>query len=180
MVNDPDEVATQAVYVVREDHPRLRRERLTVRAMVAFNCRHHHGVSGICDACAELLAYSDRRLDLCPYGSDKPTCANCPIHCYRPEPRQRMREVMRFAGPRMLTRHPCLAIRHMVDGRRPAPPLPRRSGTHPPETGTSEVPPDRGRHPLKNLWAAILGTTPPSKLFHSPEGTRNGTAPPEE
>lgn len=35
-----------------------------------------------------------------------------------------MREVMRFAGPRMLARHPWLAIMHLIDDRRPAPPLP--------------------------------------------------------
>lgn len=175
IVNDPDEVATQAVHVVREDHPRLRRERLTVRAMVAFYCRHHHGVGGICDACAELLAYSDRRLDLCPYGSDKPTCANCPIHCYRPEPRQRMREVMRFAGPRMLTRHPYLAIRHLVDGRRPAPPLPRRA------TAGTRTGPSGGQLEIgEPLLTDQGGTAPPSRLFSSPGGPRDGTAPPEE
>jgi len=97
--------------------------------MVTLYCRHHHGGRSPCDRCLRLLTYADRRLDLCPYGSDKPTCANCPIHCYRPEPRQQMRDVMRFAGPRMLARHPFLAIMHMVDGRRPAPPLPRRTGT---------------------------------------------------
>jgi hypothetical protein len=31
---------------------------------------------------------------------------------------------MRHAGPRMLTRHPWLAIAHLVDGRRPVPPRP--------------------------------------------------------
>jgi hypothetical protein len=35
-----------------------------------------------------------------------------------------MREVMRFAGPRMLARHPWLAIMHLIDDRRPPPPLP--------------------------------------------------------
>jgi hypothetical protein len=35
-----------------------------------------------------------------------------------------MREVMRFAGPRMLARHPFLAIMHLIDDRRPAPELP--------------------------------------------------------
>jgi len=47
----------------------------------------------------------------CPFGPDKPTCAKCPIHCYKPQVRERVREVMRFAGPRMLLRHPVLAVR---------------------------------------------------------------------
>jgi hypothetical protein len=78
--------------------------------MVELYCRHHHGSRALCAECDELLVYADQRLDRCPYGSEKPTCANCPIHCYRPEPRERMREVMGFAGPRMLKRHPILAI----------------------------------------------------------------------
>jgi hypothetical protein len=31
---------------------------------------------------------------------------------------------MRYAGPRMLLRHPVLALRHVADGKRPAPPKP--------------------------------------------------------
>lgn len=104
---------------------RLRRERATVRAMVAMFCAHHHGTDGLCADCRELADYADRRLDLCPYGAAKPACTKCPIHCYRPEPRERMREVMRFAGPRMLGRHPWLAILHLLDARKPAPPPPR-------------------------------------------------------
>jgi hypothetical protein len=32
--------------------------------------------------------------------------------------------MMRYAGPRMMLRHPYLAMMHVVDGRRPAPPKP--------------------------------------------------------
>jgi hypothetical protein len=32
--------------------------------------------------------------------------------------RERVREVMRYAGPKMLTRHPVLAIGHIIDGRK--------------------------------------------------------------
>ena len=119
----PDGVHTVAM---THESRRLERERRTARAMVALYCAYHHGGPKICDECDELLAYADSRLDLCPYGSDKPTCANCPIHCYRPARRERMRDVMRFVGPRMLTRHPYLAIRHMIDGRRAEPPRARR------------------------------------------------------
>jgi hypothetical protein len=57
----------------------------------------------------------------------KRRCARA-AHCYRPEMRQRVREVMRFAGPKMLLRHPLLAVRHLLDERRKPPPLKRRSG----------------------------------------------------
>ncbi|MEW6337485.1 MAG: nitrous oxide-stimulated promoter family protein [Acidobacteriota bacterium] len=111
---------------MRSETARLRRERKTVDAMVRMYCRAHHGGPTPCRECADLATYAGHRLDRCPYGADKPTCVNCPIHCYRPEPRERMREVMRWAGPRMLWRHPFLAVMHLIDGRRPAPPAPAR------------------------------------------------------
>lgn len=86
--------------------------------MVRLFCRAHHGGRALCPDCAALLAYADYRLDRCPFEADKPTCVACPVHCYRPQQRQRMREVMRYAGPRMLWRHPYLAIRHLLDERR--------------------------------------------------------------
>jgi hypothetical protein len=93
--------------------------------MVELFCAHHHGGEGVCEDCLDLADYADRKLDLCPYGPEKPTCTNCPIHCYRTEPREKMREVMRFAGPRMLKTHPILAVMHVFDGRREAPPHPK-------------------------------------------------------
>ena len=103
---------------------RLGRERRTVAAMVALRCRDLHGTgTPLCEGCRTLAGYADHRLDRCPYGDEKPTCVNCPIHCYAKEERERMKEVMRYSGPRMLLRHPILAIRHMLDGRKEAPPL---------------------------------------------------------
>jgi hypothetical protein len=110
----------------RAEPARIRREKTTVRAMVAMFCARHHGDGHPCAACAELIEYADRRLDRCPYGGGKPACTDCPIHCYRPELRDRMREVMRYAGPRMIWRHPYLAVRHLLDERRPAPELPEK------------------------------------------------------
>jgi hypothetical protein len=105
---------------------RLARERRTIAAMIALYCRHHHGPrAGPCEACVALDAYARRRLERCVFGSAKPTCANCTVHCYRWEEREAIREVMRWAGPRMLARHPLLALAHVVDGRRPAPRLTR-------------------------------------------------------
>jgi hypothetical protein len=117
----------------RVRHPRLARELATIRAMVAIHCRDKHGGGGeLCGQCAELMDYATRRLDRCVFGDDKPTCANCTVHCYNAEMRERVRTVMRHAGPRMIWRHPWLAIAHMVDGRRPAPPLPKAKKDRPP------------------------------------------------
>lgn len=102
-----------------DDPPRIAREKRTIRAMIGIYCQaHHRPTAGLCAECAELLGYAFCRLDRCPFGADKMTCARCPIHCYKPAMRQRVRAVMRYAGPRMLWRHPVLAIWHMLDGRK--------------------------------------------------------------
>jgi hypothetical protein len=61
-------------------------------------------------------ANKDSRMKAAWYQEGKPTCAQCPIHCYKPAMREQIRDVMRYAGPRMLRRHPILAIRHLLDG----------------------------------------------------------------
>jgi hypothetical protein len=89
-------------------------EKKTVAAMVRIYCAEHHDAAdALCATCAALQRYSHARLDACPYGADKPTCKACPIHCYRPAERDAMRDVMRFAGPRMMLRHPWLSIVHL-------------------------------------------------------------------
>ena len=103
------------------------RERRTIEAMIRLFCRDRHGTKrGLCVQCTELQAYARQRLEQCPYGEDKPTCVNCPIHCYKPVLRRQVQTVMRYAGPRMLWHYPILAIRHKLAGQRPAPELPRK------------------------------------------------------
>jgi len=95
--------------------------------MVGIYCAAHHGSDGdsLCEECREFLHYAERRLRKCPYGDEKPTCANCPVHCYKPARKDQAREIMRYAGPRMLLRHPLLAIAHQLDS--------FRNATHPRE-----------------------------------------------
>jgi hypothetical protein len=93
-------------------------EKKTVTAMVRIYCAAHHaGGNPLCAACAALERYAHARLDACPYGAGKPTCQACPIHCYKPAERAAMREalreVMRFAGPRMMWSHPWLSVAHL-------------------------------------------------------------------
>jgi hypothetical protein len=107
--------------------PRLARELATIRAMVRIYCRDHHAAgAALCGECWDLMNYATRRLDRCVFGDAKPTCASCKVHCYNAVMRERVRTVMRYAGPRMIWRHPFLAVAHVVDGRREAPEMPRR------------------------------------------------------
>ena len=102
----------------------LHREKATIEAMVRIYCRYHHGTKiNPCTECRELIDYAGKRLNLCPFQADKPTCGNCTVHCYKPKMREHIRRVMRFAGPRMIWHHPIMALRHLLDGRRPAPSL---------------------------------------------------------
>jgi hypothetical protein len=105
-----------------EMHPRLARELATIQAMIRMYCRDQHGGhDGLCGECEALLGYARERLNRCPFQEGKTTCARCPVHCYKPAMRQRIRDVMRYAGPRMLYRHPVLTVRHLLDGRRKEP-----------------------------------------------------------
>lgn len=109
---------------------RLRREQRTIEAMIHIWCEAHPQhvrarFGGLCAGCDSLLDYASYRLQKCPYGEEKPTCKKCPIHCYTRAKRDVMQEVMRFAGPRMLLRHPILAYHHLRDEKRTAPPLTR-------------------------------------------------------
>jgi hypothetical protein len=102
---------------------RIASEKSTVDAMIHIFCKGHHSKKGgLCEDCSALREYAFARLDRCRFAEEKPTCANCDIHCYKPEMRERIRQVMRYAGPRMLGRHPMMAIRHVIDGRRSPPP----------------------------------------------------------
>jgi hypothetical protein len=103
-------------------HPRMERERKTVELMIVLYCREqHHSGQQLCDECRQLAEYARLRLANCPFQENKTTCGNCPIHCYKPGMREKIRTVMRYAGPRMIRHHPWLAVGHMIDGRRKGP-----------------------------------------------------------
>lgn len=95
---------------------RLAHEVDIVRKMIALYCRGMHGTpdSQLCMDCLSLAIYAAQRTERCPFGVDKPTCAKCSIHCYKTEMREQIRQVMRYAGPRMLFHHPILAVHHLL------------------------------------------------------------------
>jgi hypothetical protein len=96
---------------------RIAREAKTVENMVHIYCRKQHGAQSVlCNECGELLRYSLIRLEKCPFQEGKTTCANCPVHCYSLDMREKIREVMRFSGPRMILHHPIMALLHIKDG----------------------------------------------------------------
>ena len=92
-------------------------EKKTVKVMIAMYCNSHHSNSNgeLCSNCSSLLDYALSRIDNCVFGMDKPTCEKCPVHCYEKDQRDEIKKIMRYAGPRMLFRHPILTIKHLVN-----------------------------------------------------------------
>jgi hypothetical protein len=87
--------------------------------MVEIYCHdHHESKDELCPECSSLFDYAKMRLDKCPFQENKSTCGKCLIHCYQPQMREKVKEVMRYSGPRMLLHHPILALRHVFDGRK--------------------------------------------------------------
>ena len=115
----------------RPTTPRLLRELETIEAMTRIYCADHHGTSSPCADCQALMTYASKRLAVCTFGEEKPVCAKCQVHCYGKAMREKVREVMRYAGPRMLWRHPWLALMHVVDKRHLAPPKPSAAARAP-------------------------------------------------
>jgi hypothetical protein len=82
--------------------------------MILIFCKGHHPAGGgRCKECADLAEYAATCVALCPYGASKPVCGRCPANCFRNGMLEKMTEVMRYAGPRMLYKHPVLTARHI-------------------------------------------------------------------
>ena len=99
------------------------KEQYVVEEMIRLYCRKNHskedGRAGqICPDCQELLDYAKQRSQKCPFMEEKTFCANCKVHCYKPEMREQIRQVMRYSGPRMLLYHPVLAVWHLICSRK--------------------------------------------------------------
>jgi len=90
-----------------------------MQAMVACYCQGQHGLrADVCPSCQELLDYARVRLSRCRFQQEKPNCAKCPVHCYQASYREQVKVVMRYAGPRMIWRHPWLALMHLLAAHR--------------------------------------------------------------
>ncbi len=102
--------------MARDVQTKREREKAMVSQMIALYCKkRHHTKNGLCPECAALDAYARQRSDRCPFMETKTFCSNCKVHCYKPQMREKIRQVMRFSGPRMLFHHPIAAIRHVIE-----------------------------------------------------------------
>lgn len=86
-------------------HTRIQREIRIINVMIRDFCRDIHGQDNLCKDCEDLKDYAEKKLLKCPFLKNKPVCSNCSIHCYSTQQKEKIKEVMRTVGPRMLYRH---------------------------------------------------------------------------
>ncbi|MGN1104369.1 MAG: nitrous oxide-stimulated promoter family protein [Candidatus Coproplasma sp.] len=92
------------------------KEKKLIPVMIKKYCHGKHGTKGkeVCEECKELTKYALFRLDKCPFKADKKFCSFCKIHCYKPDMREKIKQVMRYSGPRMIFTHPVFAFSHVI------------------------------------------------------------------
>ena len=94
---------------------RINREIKTVETMIHMYCKAKHGSNNsLCESCNQLVKYAISKYEKCPFGEIKPECSVCPIHCYKPEEKEAIKKVMKYAGPRMIYKHPVMAFEHLI------------------------------------------------------------------
>ena len=95
---------------------RTTRDRKILEAMGRIFCKAHHSGEkdpyGLCPSCRETVEATLVRTAVCPYGHEG-NCQDCDIHCQRGEAQERIREIMRYAAPRMVFRHPLMTAEYL-------------------------------------------------------------------
>ena len=96
---------------------KIDREKKTIKLMIDIYWQKKHGnkKGELCEECAELLEYAHKRLSFCKFGENKSTCSRCPIHCYKKDMKEKVKEVMKFSGPRLIIYNPLELIRHALN-----------------------------------------------------------------
>ena len=79
------------------------KEQRVVEEMIRLYCRKNHKeydktTGKMCPSCQELSDYARLRSQKCPFMEEKTFCANCKVHCYKPE----------------ILYHPALAVCHLI------------------------------------------------------------------
>ena len=100
------------------------KEKESILCMIEIYCKHNHkeyhknynktfGSKNICRECEEIYHYACERTDRCRFIETKTFCSACKTHCYETTYRERIREIMRYGGPRLLFDSPMMVLRHM-------------------------------------------------------------------
>ena len=98
-----------------EKKAKIKHDEAVVRFMIGIYCnrQHHTKKRQLCPECEALAVYTVQRTEHCPRTEEKTFCSSCPIHCYKPEMRAKIKAVMKFSGPRMMLYGPSLCFKHI-------------------------------------------------------------------
>ncbi len=108
---------------MEKDYKHWEKEKKLIPIMIAMYCKGNHkkirkenGLNRkeLCPECEALKEYALFRLEKCPFKKNKGFCSYCKIHCYKPEYKEQIKNVMKYSGPRMLFNHPIFACSHVV------------------------------------------------------------------
>ena len=98
------------------DDTRIDKDRKTLEAIGGIYCAAHHvgdkDAAGLCPACRETVDATLARTKACPYDHEG-NCQDCDIHCQRGKARERIRQMMSYAAPRMALRHPLMTLEYL-------------------------------------------------------------------
>lgn len=94
----------------------LKNEKRTVKAMIQIYCSAHHNYkNSLCPECLTVFEYAESRIDKCKFKSQNLVCSECKVHCFRPDKREKIKEIMKYSGPKMIWKHPVLAVRYLIN-----------------------------------------------------------------
>lgn len=62
------------------------------------------GDRSLCPECRLFLEYAIVKRLKCPLEAEKPSCKHCRIHCYDKTHREKVREIMSYAGRKLMMR----------------------------------------------------------------------------
>lgn len=93
---------------------KIEKEKQIISLMIEIYCEkvHAHPKGTLCEECQVLHEYAHKRLSFCKFGDEKTSCRKCPIHCYKKDMKQKVKEVMKFSGPRLIIYRPIEFIKH--------------------------------------------------------------------
>lgn len=94
-------------------------EKKILSLMIDMYCKGNHkdlrpDKKTLCPECQKTKDYAIFRTEKCPFMETKTFCKVCKVHCYNAENKEKIRNVMRYCGPRMLFSHPALTIKHGI------------------------------------------------------------------
>ncbi len=77
------------------------------RKQIELKTHNLHELTGrhprLCADCQKLLTHALVKRTICPM-DPKPQCKHCPKHCYHPNYRQKIQEVMKYSGRKLVMR----------------------------------------------------------------------------